>query len=71
MSGLWGWRQLGGVCEIQTAAEENHQGWPTPVGGSPPVSLKVEQDITCKSMGLYVPATFQVTEKKFLLQQDI
>ena len=71
MSGLWGWRQLGGVCEIQTAAEENHQGWPTPVGGSPPVSLKVDKDITCKSMGLYVLATFQVTEKKFLLRQDI
>ena len=59
MSRLWGWRQLGGVCEIQTAAEENHQGWPTPVGGSPPVSLKVVRNTTCISMGLDEEARYK------------
>ena len=57
MSGLWGRRRLGGACGIQTAAEESHQGWPTPVGGSLPVSLEVDEDITCISMELDEKAT--------------
>ena len=56
MLGLWGQRRPGGACGIQTAAEETHQGWPAPGGDSPPGSLEIEKDITCKSMELHEKA---------------
>ena len=64
MLGVWGWRQPGEACELQTTAEETHQGWPTPVGGSPRVLLKVYHYIMHRQRICYVSVVQEATARK-------